>query len=83
MKDSIVCKLCRKLNHRPKKVPVGKAVWVDISCVTVHLSSLKYNGTYVEVKTCMHSLRSSKAYIYMYAAANACVAHHLFKCYGR
>ena len=39
--QGMFCKLCRKHSRRPKKVPVGKASWVDVPCVTLQQSSLK------------------------------------------
>ena len=34
------CSLCRKQNRRPKKVLVGRAVWVDLPCMTITRQSL-------------------------------------------
>ena len=30
--EGVLCALCRKHNRRPGKVPVGKAIWVDLPC---------------------------------------------------
>ena len=35
------CKLCRKFSRRPHKVPIGRAVWVDMACQTLTRQSLK------------------------------------------
>ena len=34
------CSLCRKQNRQPKKVLVGRAVWVDLPCMTITRQSL-------------------------------------------
>ena len=39
--EGMLCGLCRKHSRRPKKVAVGKAIWVDLPCVTVTQQSLK------------------------------------------
>ena len=39
--EGMFCKLCRKHSRRPKKVPVGKAFWVDVPCITLQQSSLR------------------------------------------
>lgn len=41
----MLCKLCRKHSRRPQNVPVGKAVgkavWVDVQCITITQASLR------------------------------------------
>ena len=34
------CHLCQKQSRRPKKVAVGKAIWVDLPCTTITRQSL-------------------------------------------
>ena len=34
------CHLCQKQSRRPKKVVVGKAIWVDLPCTTITRHSL-------------------------------------------
>ena len=36
----LLCQPCRKQNRCPKKVPVGKAPWVDLPCMTMTRQSL-------------------------------------------
>ena len=38
--EGMMCALCRKHNRRPRKVPVGKAVWVDLPCKNITRQSL-------------------------------------------
>ena len=38
--DGMLCSLCRKHNHRPKKVPVGKAAWIGVPCCNLVCQSL-------------------------------------------
>ena len=36
----MLCTLCHKHSRRPKKTPVGKAVWVDLPCNNLVRQSL-------------------------------------------
>ena len=38
--EGMLCALCRKHNRRPRKVPVGKAIWVDLQCRNLTHQSL-------------------------------------------
>ena len=40
----MLCSLCRKHNHRPKKVLVGRAIWVDLPCKNFTRQSLVGHG---------------------------------------
>ena len=41
----ILCSLCRKHNRRPKKVLVGRAIWVDLTCKNLTRQSLVGHGS--------------------------------------
>ena len=40
----MLCSLCRKHNRRPKKVLVGRAIWVDLPCKNLTRQSLVGHG---------------------------------------
>ena len=40
----MLCSLCRKHNSRPKKVLVGRAIWVDLPCKNLTRQSLVSHG---------------------------------------
>ena len=44
--EGMMCALCRKHNRRPRKVPVGKAVWVDLPCNRI-TGSMSQNRQFV------------------------------------
>ena len=38
--SGMFCAVCKRQNRRPKKVAVGKAIWVDLPCTTITRQSL-------------------------------------------
>ena len=48
------CSLCRRNNCRPKRAPLGKAVWIEIPCKTITRQSLRDHAESDCHKEAMH-----------------------------
>ena len=42
--EGMMCSLCRKHSRRHPKIPIGRAVWVDLPCKTLQRNSLVKHG---------------------------------------